>query len=53
MGSKYIVRQPIKDTNKQIIGYEIMYHGKTKPMARRIRAVVRAIMLWPILFIMF
>ncbi len=30
MGSKYIVRQPIKDTNKQIIGYEIMYHGENQ-----------------------
>ncbi len=30
MGSKYIVRQPIKNTAKQIIGYEIMYHGENQ-----------------------
>jgi len=30
MGSKYIVRQPIKNTAKQIIGYEIMYYGENQ-----------------------
>lgn len=28
--NKYIVRQPIKDTNNQIIGYEILYHGENQ-----------------------
>lgn len=27
MSTKYIVRQPIKDANNKIIGYEILYHG--------------------------
>ncbi len=26
--SKYIVRQPIKDINNHIVGYEILYHGE-------------------------
>lgn len=30
MGSKYIVRQPIKNADKQIIGYEILYHGENQ-----------------------
>lgn len=30
MGSKFIVRQPIKNTAKQIIGYEIMYYGENQ-----------------------
>ena len=30
MSGKYIVRQPIKNTAKQIIGYEIMYHGENQ-----------------------
>lgn len=28
MSSKYIVRQPIKDRENRIIGYEILYHGE-------------------------
>lgn len=28
MGGKYIVREPIKNRNGKIIGYEIMYHGE-------------------------
>lgn len=28
MSSKYIVRQPIKDADGKIIGYEILYHGE-------------------------
>ena len=28
MTSKYIVRQPIKDADKHIIGYEIQYYGE-------------------------
>ena len=28
MSSKYIVRQPIKDINSRVIGYEILYHGE-------------------------
>lgn len=28
MSSKYIVRQPIKDLEGKIIGYEILYHGE-------------------------
>ena len=27
MNSKYIVRQPIKDAENRIIGYEIQYYG--------------------------
>jgi len=27
MGSKYIVRWPVKDADSQVIGYEILYHG--------------------------
>ncbi len=27
MGSKYIVRRPVKDADSQVIGYEILYHG--------------------------
>ena len=30
MSSKYIVRQPIKDRENKIIGYEIMYHGENQ-----------------------
>lgn len=30
MGSKYIVRQPIKDAGGKIIGYEIIYHGENE-----------------------
>jgi EAL and modified HD-GYP domain-containing signal transduction protein len=30
MGSKYIVRQPIKDRENKIIGYEIQYHGENQ-----------------------
>lgn len=30
MSSKYIVRQPIKDQNNKIIGYEIQYHGENQ-----------------------
>ncbi|MCI8539630.1 MAG: HDOD domain-containing protein [Oscillospiraceae bacterium] len=30
MSSKYIVRQPIKDTAGNIIGYEILYHGENQ-----------------------
>ena len=26
---KYIVRRPIKDREKKIVGYEILYHGET------------------------
>ncbi len=29
-GSKYIVRQPIKDLQGKIIGYEILYHGENQ-----------------------
>ena len=28
MSSKYIVRQPIKDRNNRIVGYEIQYYGE-------------------------
>ena len=28
MGSKFIVRQPIKNAESQVIGYEILYHGE-------------------------
>lgn len=28
MSSKYIVRQPIKDRDNRIVGYEIQYHGE-------------------------
>ncbi len=30
MASKYIVRQPIKNANSEIVGYEIMYHGENQ-----------------------
>ncbi len=30
MGSKYIVRQPIKNAQSEIVGYEIMYHGENQ-----------------------
>lgn len=30
MSSKYIVRQPIKDRESKIIGYEIKYHGENQ-----------------------
>ena len=30
MGSKYIVRQPIKDPYGKIIGHEILYHGENQ-----------------------
>lgn len=30
MGSKYIVRQPIKDANGATLGYEILYHGENQ-----------------------
>ena len=30
MSSKYIVRQPIKDADGAIIGYEILYHGENQ-----------------------
>ena len=30
MSSKYIVRQPIKDRESKIIGYEIQYHGENQ-----------------------
>ena len=30
MGSKYIVRQPIKDAAGNIIGHEILYHGENQ-----------------------
>ena len=30
MSSKYIVRQPIKDPENKIIGYEIQYHGENQ-----------------------
>ncbi len=30
MGSKYIVRCPIKDVNSQVIGYELLYHGENQ-----------------------
>lgn len=29
-GSKYIVRQPIKDLSGKIMGYEILYHGENQ-----------------------
>ena len=28
MSSKYIVRQPIKDRDNRVVGYEILYHGE-------------------------
>ena len=28
MSSKYIVRQPIKDRDNRIVGYEIQYYGE-------------------------
>lgn len=30
MGSKFIVKQPIKNSESQIIGYEILYHGENR-----------------------
>ena len=30
MSSKYIVRQPIKDQESKVIGYEILYHGENQ-----------------------
>ena len=30
MSNKYIVRQPIKDANGNILGYEILYHGENQ-----------------------
>ena len=30
MASKYIVRQPIKDVEGKILGYEILYHGENQ-----------------------
>lgn len=30
MGNKYIVRQPIKNAENKIIGYEIQYHGENQ-----------------------
>ena len=30
MKEKYIVRQPIKDANSQILGYEILYYGENQ-----------------------
>ena len=30
MSSKYIVRQPIKDTSGKVLGYEIVYHGENQ-----------------------
>ena len=30
MGNKFIVRQPIKDANGSILGYEILYHGENE-----------------------
>ena len=30
MSSKYIVRQPIKDMENHILGYEILYHGENQ-----------------------
>ena len=30
MSSKYIVRQPIKDSANHIVGYEILYHGENQ-----------------------
>ncbi len=30
MGSKYIVRQPIKNQNSEVVGYEILYHGENQ-----------------------
>ena len=32
MGSKYIVRQPIKDAAGEILGYEILYHGENQAL---------------------
>ena len=34
MGSKYIVRQPIKDTSGKIFGYEILYHGENQAFSQ-------------------
>ena len=34
MGSKYIVRQPIKDANNKIIAYEIQYHGENQAFSQ-------------------
>ena len=30
MSSKYIVRQPIKDSEGKILGHEILYHGENQ-----------------------
>jgi len=30
MGSKYIVKQPIKNANSEVVGYEILYHGENQ-----------------------
>ena len=44
MGSKYIVRQPIKDAAGEILGYEILYHGEmpVRPMSlpRQIPSII-------------
>ena len=34
MGSKYIVRQPIKDASNKIIAYEIQYHGENQAFSQ-------------------
>ena len=34
MNSKYIVRQPIKDAENRIIGYEIQYYGENQAFSR-------------------
>lgn len=34
MSNKYIVRQPIKDRDNRIVGYEIQYHGENQAFAQ-------------------
>lgn len=33
MSNKYIVRQPIKDTEGKVLGYEILYYGDNQPFS--------------------
>ncbi len=34
MSNKYIVRQPIKDKENKIVGYEILYHGENQAFSQ-------------------
>ena len=39
MGSKYIVRQPIKSTDGTIIGHEILYYGENQAFSAEVGPV--------------